>query len=774
MKNIKNLERKQNCTGKTLSPPFRSSVLAMSLVGVVTTAPSFAQNVLEEVIVSATKRAESIQDVPVSVSAVTGDQIQGLGIVDMEDLSLYVPGFEINSTSVVPNLYIRGLGGGLTHSIEQSVGRYVDGVYIGRAVINTHGFMDVASVEVLRGPQGTLFGKNTLAGALILRTAEPTETFAAGLDVSAGDYSTRGSNMEMQGFIAGPITDSLSARLAVRYREDDSFYTNHLEGPDGTDRTDEGVRLKLNWAVSDQFLASLKLEHAEYQYDGADTAEIPNLSRGTLEQYQAFAPNFTPELDYDIFVDCTDTFANVDGERINTGSYCPGREQEYNNVTLKLEYDIDAGTFTSISAYQDYEYEYRFNAVDGGLAQAFKADRDEEYSGFSQELRFTSAADEKFDYILGLYYEDSDLERFQASDFNFTDLFGSPPFLGRSEPWEQETTSWAAFGQLRWSFTDDLTMIFGGRYADEEKDFAFERFFRDYGSDVPNGQPGGPGGPALAVEDSRSEDKFTGSITAQWDISEDAMLYASFSQGHKTGGFSDRIDNPNADFQFDEETNDAFEIGAKTTWLDGTLAFNIAIYHMSIDDLQAAAATRDSDGIAVFSVINAAEATSQGVEMDFVWSANEWLTLGGNYAYTDATFDSFPGAECPPDAVPDPDGTCSLDGRPLAFAPENKGTLYADLYFQDAMSEWDLKFHVDASYTDDAWSNITYFPVELTESHTVYNASLGVVSPSEKYSFLLLGRNLTEEEYCIWCLDGGPASLAKPREVVLKLTARFD
>ena len=562
---------------------------------------SLANAALEEVLVTATKRTESLQDVPLSVSAISGDKIQDLGIVDMGDLALYVPNFEINSAAVVPNLYIRGLGGGLTHSIEQSVGRYVDGVYIGRAVINTHGFMDVASVEVLRGPQGTLFGKNTLAGALIMTTAEPTDTFEAGINLSAGEYSTRGGNTEVQAYVAGPITETLSARLAVRYREDDSFYTNHLDGPDGADRTDEGVRLKLRWTPNDQFVANLKLEYAQYDYLGSDSAELPNLTRGTLEQYQAFAPSFTPELDFDIFLDCTDTFANVGGERINTGSYCPQRDQDYSNATLKLDYEVEAGTFTSITAYQEYNYDYDFNGVDGGLAQAFKAGRDEEYTSFSQELRFTSTADENFDYIVGLYYEDSDLARNQVSDFNFTDLFGTPgPYLGRSEPWEQDTESWAVFGQLRWSVAENLTLIFGGRYADEEKEYAFERFFRDYGSDIPNGAPGGPGGPAISVSDSRSEDKFTGSITAQWDVSEGAMLYASFSQGHKTGGFSDRIDNANTDFEFDEETNDAIEVGVKTTWLDGALSFNAALFHMSVDDLQAAAGTRDANGIAVF------------------------------------------------------------------------------------------------------------------------------------------------------------------------------
>jgi outer membrane receptor protein involved in Fe transport len=168
---------------------------------------SHSNAALEEVVVTATKRAETIQDVPVSVTAVSADMMEKVGIGRHGRSSLaVVPNFEINSAAVVPNLYIRGLGGGLTHSIEQSVGRFVDDVYISRAAINLHPFMDVASVEVLRGPQGTLFGKNTAAGALIIHTNDPTEEFEAGLNLSHGQYATTGGVTEVNGFLSGGLS----------------------------------------------------------------------------------------------------------------------------------------------------------------------------------------------------------------------------------------------------------------------------------------------------------------------------------------------------------------------------------------------------------------------------------------------------------------------------------------------------------------------------------------------------------------------------------------
>jgi len=761
-------------------------IMKAALVGsIFTLVPTISLAALEEIIVTATKRTESIQDVPVSVSAINAEQMETLGITDMEDLSLYIPNFEINSVAVVPNLYIRGMGGGLTHSIEQSVGRFIDDVYISRGVINLHGFMDLANVEVLRGPQGTLFGKNTVGGALILRTGDPTDSFESGINVSLGDYSTVGGYEEFEGYLSGPLTENLNGRIAVRYRDKEGFYENRLNGPNGADRTDYGVRTKLEWTPNDKFSADLKLEYQTYDEYGSDAAEWGGAGGPPLFVYQMHSPEFTPELDWMVDFDCTsDTIADRDttgdgvvDTSVNTGSFCPNRDQTTTNVTLKLEYEVDAGTFTSITAQQDYDYDYQFFGLDMGLAHAFRATRNEEYSGFSQEFRFTSNESDDYDYIVGAYFEDSDLARFQSSDFNLSTVFFDPSglFLQRNEPWEQDTQTLAAFGQLRWHFADNLSMVVGGRWATEDKDFAFERFFDAYGTDNRLNIPGGPGGPPLAVTASRSEDKFTGAASLRWEVSDDVMTYLSFSQGHKTGGFSDRIDNPTVDFEFDAENVDAFELGAKLSLLGGDMTMNIALFHMSIEGMQLS--TQIPGTVPAFAVDNAADSTSQGLEFDGAWSVNEVLTLGASFAYTDATYDSFPGAEvCPPGVTPGASGTCDLAGLPLIFAPETKGSLYADLFFDDALGQWDLAVHADVNYSDDAFTDISYRNETISPSHTTYNAGLRLISPSERYTVSLLGKNLSEEAYCAWCVPSGPniiATMNTPREIALRFTANF-
>ncbi|MEM7082976.1 MAG: TonB-dependent receptor [Pseudomonadota bacterium] len=744
-----------------------------------------AQNVLEEVFVTATKRTESIQDVPVSVSAVTGDQIEQLGIGDMEDLSLYIPNFEINSASILPNLYMRGLGSGATHSIEQSVGRFVDGVYISRAAINLHGFMDLESVEVLRGPQGTLFGKNTVAGALIMNTANPTGTFESGFDISTSDYSTTGGNTEFEGFVSGPLNDNLSGRIAVRLKESDGFYINRLEGPGGPNREDTGVRLKLEWTPSDVTTVRFKAEYNEFEAEGPDAAEISAIGGPPLSVYQIASPNFTPELDWVVDVDCTDVVADRDttGDGVadtatNTGSFCPSRDQQSSNYTLSIDRDFDRGRFTSITAFQDYDYQHNFVGLDMGLASGFRARRNEDFQSFSQEFRFTSEESDYLDYIVGVYYEDSEISRFQNSSINLVTIFQDPTggFIDRFEPWTSETSTIALFGQVRRHFNENLTLILGGRFADEDKDFDFERFFAEYGTTNVLNIPAGPGGPPLTASASRSESKFTGSATLQWHASDSTMLYASLSQGHKTGGFSDRIESPDVSFEYDEENVDSIEIGAKSSFLGGALALNVALFSMDIEGLQLA--TQLPGSIPAFSVSNAADSTSQGLEFDATWALNQTWTLGANAAITDASYDSFPGSEnCPNGLTPGPSGTCDLAGFPLIFAPDFKGTVFADFFVSDAFGGWDIGGRLDYTYSDEQYTDISYFDTVLTDSYSITNASLRLISPSDRITVSLIGRNLGEEAYCAWCIPSGPnilASMNAPREIVLKLTARFD
>ena len=336
--------------------PHALLVCALGLTSV-TAMPVAAAPAIEEVVVTATRRAESIQDVPVSVVVMSADTIEDLGATNIADIAAYIPNMEFVSNSVRSNFYMRGIGSGPTHSIEQSVGRFVDDVYIGRADANLHGFLDLESIEVLRGPQGTLFGKNTAAGAVIIRTAEPTDEFSAGITAKYGLYSTVNDYQEVEAFVSGGLSDTVRSRLAFRYRDDGGFVENILPGPDSLDRDDLLTRFKLEWDAGERTTVKFKAEYATYEQDGQGISELagPSPSAFPLSSppFLAISPDLL-EVDWINGIDCERenvyttpppgtplpsppfppiaVFEDITGlpgsTTINSGTYCPGREQD--------------------------------------------------------------------------------------------------------------------------------------------------------------------------------------------------------------------------------------------------------------------------------------------------------------------------------------------------------------------------------------------------------------------------------------------------------------
>lgn len=757
------------------------SALVASLV--LTGSPASAQ-VLEEVFVTATKRQESLRDVPVSVAAVTSDTIEDMGVVDIEEIALYIPNFEASVSTILPNLYVRGLGTGTSHSIEQPVGRFVDDLYIGRGAASMLGFLDVASVELLRGPQGTLFGKNTMAGAMIIRTGNPTDEFESQFDLGVGSYSTTGEFYDLTAHVSGPLGERFRGRVAVRYADSDGYVENRLNGPNGGIREDLGVRFKLEGDLGDNTTIQLKLEHGEYETEGNTSLEItgpPESNVGLANVFGFLSPGWNGDLDWVADYACAD-----DGPVTHSlPGFCPDRDQDVQAAVLNITHDFAGGEFVSITGFQQYEFLDRFYAIDMGIAGgAYNALRDEEFDSFSQEFRYASATDGQLDYIVGLYYEDTTLDRYSNTDFDLTRFPGLPLKLQQNEPFVQDTESVALFGQLRYRVNDAWTFILGGRYTDESKDFLFDRTYEPFGTpyDPDNVNPIGPGpfGPleaAVLRDESRSESRFTPSVTAQWDVSDSMMLFGTLSRGYKAGGFSDRVSgNPEDPIQFDEEINDALELGMKGLFLDGALETNLAIFYMQIEGLQVSSSV---PGTIAFQVQNAAEAISRGVEFDGRWSLGSGWMVGGNVAYTDAYYDSFPNADCTPGqaAVAGPGCTQDLTGRTLIFAPDWKGTVWGE-YRHDLSSGWELAVRGDMTYSDEYFTETPLSPGVRQSDYTVYNASVWMTSPSETFRIGLVGRNLSDEAFLRFGLASpgssiylGEANL--PRRVSLNFSYRF-
>jgi len=734
---------------------------------------------IEEVIVTATKRAESIKDVPVSVATINSEQMSAMGVVNMRDASAFIPNFEFSNDPILPNLYIRGLGAGISQIIEQSIGTFNDGVYMGRATASSVGFMDVSNLEVLRGTQGTLFGKNTVAGALVVSTNNPTDTFEAGITGVIGDYSTTGNYHEVEGYISGPLTDRVNGRLAMRYSDSDGYVENRLDGPNGAAREDFSIRGKLAWTVGDNTDFNLKLEAGEYETEGQVSMEILGFDRdrnpARHDLYTSASPGFEDTLNWQGDLDCS-----VE-EAMN---FCPGREQKYHSATLKIEHDLGFATLTSITGYQAYDYHDQFVSIDVGIVGgAFQATRIEDYSSISEEIRLTSEAgpDNPFDYIVGLYLDKVELQRDQGDHFNIG-LIGGPAHLkwDRHEDWTLDTETAAVFGQARWHFSENMTLSLGGRYSREDKTYDFIRKYNEYYSDEPRASEAFP--VQDAPEASRSENKFTPSGSLEWAVNEEVNVYYTYAQGHKTGGFSDRLGAPDAatgnlaNVEFDAETSTMHEVGMKGLFFDGRLDFNINLFHMAMADLQVARVGNPDEcgaGAFCFVVQNAAEVTSKGIETDWRFYATDTITLGGAYAYTDASYDSFEQAGCKIGVG----GTCDISGETMIFAPEHKGNVYAQ-YRKSLDGGWEMAALLNVSFSSEYYGSQELDEEVKQDAYELVNASVQFTSPNN-VKFSLIGRNLTEEavlSFGIPVPGGQPyafGSSAAPRELALSVNYEF-
>lgn len=787
-----------------------------------------AQLVLEEVIVTAQKRAESLQDVPISVSAIQGAKIQDAGIANMSALSDYIPNFKMGDAPVSTNIYMRGMGSSNNQAFEQSVGMYIDGIYMGRGRQYRSPFMDIERVEVLRGPQGTLFGKNTVAGAVSVITASPGFDESLNGNVMLSVESNEGYIGE--GVVSGAVTDNFALRGAFKYRESEGYMDNTLLDQDEPEIEETTYRITAAWQITDNLDANFKFGQSSYDRDGVASgvstylateeerdAIVPNRDTFASAAYQIMDetfPGFVDEVreEYTIFKDNGEGVLGSTGIGRNPES----SENDIDNAVLALNWYAGEYTFTSITGYSAYEF------VDGADVdwlplQFIHRDDDQEFDQISQEFRIASPTGGFFEYIAGAYYEEStiDLDRAVTID---TSLGGQlQPVLGlqninqllsgfqydadqirRTHLYELDSDSWALFAQGTFNVSDTLRVTLGLRYTEETKEVDSRQFLSDdiTGLNTPSdnyflGEIEAENFDTYryAYKEDRDTDQWIPSAVVQWDVTDDSMLYVSYSEGFKSGGFTsaddgmpdnlgERVDpavgafawpcetgqdwrtcydptNPSDDFEFDDEEVTAYEIGGKHTLLQGGMNFNWAAFYTEYDNLQ----TSIFKGIG-FGVTNAAEVTVQGIEFDLLWLAAENLTLGLNGAWLDAEYDSYSDAPCSAVQL-DADPLCGqvggvsnndLAGENTTFAPEYTAAFFFDYsYFFDGGME--LFVGGEVNYSDEYDTQGDLDPFDQTDDYTKMNLRFGFRSPNEDWEVMFYGRNITDEEVASYGFD---------------------
>jgi iron complex outermembrane receptor protein len=695
---------------KYAMPCGKSLGLAIAAITLSKANPVLAQDLmLEEVIVTAQKRAQSLQDVPISVATVSADTIQNAGINTIEDLKTLVPALNIYSTQspALTSISLRGAGTGATDpTLEPSVGVFVDGVFMPRSIFGLSDLVDVERVEVLMGPQGTLYGKNTNAGVISVVTKGAPEGFEAQLETTAGDYGL----MEGKVSLGGVMTDDLAWRVGGLIRQRDGLMDDEITGDDDYNEVDrQAWRGQLYWNPTD----ALSVRTIGY-YSNSDT------NQGDAERI------FAPESMYYQYLAGVQAAVGMpapglDGEDYKVQGTRPNRsEVEVTGGSIQLDYQFENDlTLTSISGYQDWSMDDTYGEVDGAAIDFLHSLWGMEEQAFSQELRLTSPGGETVDWLAGFFYFDSDLKLGSKSETAFNYAFGLPgidfplgPFTvplaapGDHATWynHNETETWSMFGQAAWNISEQTSMTLGLRYDDESKDFDMLVGAYDAAGvpwSIANLATGAYKGGAFVpltsgnlVDDGltirsgdREEDNWSGMISLNHFIG-DAMLYATVATGTKSGGFNGTFGATSIeDREFDTEESTNYEVGAKIEGLlDGRMRLNIAYFYTVYDDFQAAT----FDPVTVQRLVkNAGEQTTQGVDISTTTLVTDRLTLTASLQYLDAQYDDFKNANCHPlSGEKIVDGACILDGEELEFAPDWSGSVSAVRRTSDGSSAY--------------------------------------------------------------------------------------
>lgn len=656
---------------------------------------------LDEIVVVARKRAagESLQETPLAATAFGAQQLQEAQVEDLTDVGRLAPSVTLQPSSQrgVQNFAIRGMGvSGSTPSDEPAVGIFQDGIYWGSNYGALNDLFDVESVEILRGPQGTLFGRNVTGGAVNVRSARPSPTPQFQGTVGAGNYGL----VEASGVINGPIAgDMLTGRLAVQSRTLDGYFTNTNTGGDYGATDSLIVRPSLRFEPTDGLDITLL---AEWYTESGD----PTVARGIAPNTVPGGPVTLPELEgYVTPSDYWSVSPNVPGMN----------DVDVFMTMLEANWNILGGVLTSVTGYRDVSTRV-VTDYDGtpsaGFLQRIAQDQDQ----FSTELRFAAEPSTFFNYTVGVYYfeQSFDFREARSLNNNATNI-ATRAFL--------ENDSFAVFADADFNFTEQLTLTVGARYTEETKtarNAPFGFCSMDFSTCTYGNQF------------STSDENISPRVSLSYQLTEDQLLYASATQGFRSGGFSLRgtvLVEP-----YDAEEVTAYEIGYKGDLLNDRLRFNAAIYQNQYQDLQRTVLGVSPTQGVIQSVFNAADAVIEGLELESTVIVTENFQINAAYSYTDAQYESFQGVANP-------------GARRFVRIPEEIWSLGAR-YEHVLPGGSVITARASANYTGDYF----YDDPNLLrqDEYTLIDASVSFALPSNHWSFTLWGKNLTEEEYAPW------------------------
>lgn len=752
---------------------------------------------LEEVVVTARKREESLQDTPVAVSAFTTNELKVRNIKSTDQLADVTPNLTFDShapasgSNSSSQIFIRGIGQtDFTAVTDPGVGLYVDGVYYSRSIGGALDFLDLERIEILRGPQGTLFGRNTIGGAVSMHTRRPAEEFGGSVEVEIGDDDMRNVSMDFD----VPISDTLLSKISLASRKRDGYVDRVFDGKELGDDDALSARLALQWMPSDSFDLFFAIDGTKEREQGApsvslglnDTQSFAHLTNIQIPGCSSFGLPPGPPVSTQGDPNCLNNTTFKD-EFESEGTARVVSELDYWGVNLTASWDVNEYlNIKSITAYRDMD---SFSARDGDNTQyrVFHTQDPFKHEQWSQEFQFSGLAlDGALKWLVGLYYFEEEADNPNPVEFPL-------PFVGEFISGGQtDNDNVAVFGQATWDATDRLHLTFGLRFTDETKRFSPYSFIPE-GAFYIKGGPGSPGvrfydcptgtepgcggvagrrftpGDRLvpAGEYEEQFDDWTPMLNIAYDLNDEVMVYLTYSEGFKSGGFDQRfnVEFLNGPTSFDPETATTYEIGMKSTWLDNRLRLNAAAFFTDYEDQHIIV----REGFAPIT-FNAGESEIQGFELEASFVPTDSWLLQASAGYIDAEY-------------------TKLDQKVLDNSPITKKTSLAQtpewstnlgIAYTKELANWGtITPRLDWSYKSESYNDAINTPRLRQGAYHLLNASIAFVSIDEAWEVILSGRNLNSELYLttgISALDTGAAYSAGifSRETEWSFSAKYS
>lgn len=732
---------------------------------------------LEEIIVTAQRREESLQDTPISVAAFNNEQMRAINMVDPGDISEYTPNVQISKSAGNQSDYqysIRGIASAeSTLTTDPTVGLYLDGVYIARNAGAAFDVADLERIEILRGPQGTLFGRNTTGGAINLITRKPSGEFSFVQDVSAGsrDYLRTRTSIDF------PAWNGFAAKFSFNHSERGGLVKSLYTGDEHGGYENDAARLAVRWTLGDDLIIDYAVDwsarEANEQYAQISHVRPLQIALGG-PYYQAMA-------------------AASGQDRVGKLPYTQGdtdtATSDVLGHALTLEYDLFGQTFKSITAYRRWENRAKATSFGsfpsdgatlldgftgtfipaGELVTNFSASLQSLQGQWSQEFQLLGLLfDDRLHYTVGLYYFQEDGHQDNPQKFVLPASFvintdnvpaAAIPFLCQGSCFGKsvqlgapnffygiDNEAFAAYGQFTWSVTDRLDATLGLRWTRDRKEAFLISAFTDIGLN--------------RIEDSKTWSNFNPSFTVEYEVNDTAMVYGKVATGYRAGGHNARASTASSFLQpANEENIVSYEVGLKADWWERRIRLNTAVFHYSYDDAQVLQFEAGSGGASA-KLVNAGKQKADGFELDLTVLPFGGLMLQLNYGYLDIDIEEFVSSvNDPVTGLPMPPFIADIrdSASTILHSPEHTAAAIAEYTFEPT-TLGTFKVRLDATYRTERTFNPALFLFDSADEHTLVNARLtlsDVALPRGSLELAVWGRNLTNEAVRDWGIDFG-------------------